>query len=493
MKFCEHGRKFNLSSMQTYLLNDDRISGFVHPLLNAFKLIQNMTTADILRKFIVLAILCCHMCMIRGMPMQDQSSYRKSRQSSQVETHHPSYTNSRSAYGQSTRTRNFLSNFGQSSHERREGSSLVEMDPWGHAIPEQFLNQDEEINSPFEHQQNSLTLQSLGNYSWYKIHQHEAQLQGGGGSLNPASDSFGYNRKRHDVATASDTLMLSSRYRHIPFRDSLHHPGQSSSLHDRASKEYNGEKSKGPEGLALEAREDKDSEDLAGKNVYNECDKQTRWQLKETLHLRTGLLKASLGKKLASKMTVKMRDIILSNDSEEIERVIDELFKEEAERFRHYEKQKWMINMDVNTSKIVVRKMAVVSGWDDEHIRNFFLRTQVSPETAKMILEDTTSDVCKSVMVEMGLDCPFRRVLKRGDKRSDSKTIEVWPWMRGLTESQKSQAISKMMSATGLSKDVCYRLLRQPHAKEDLGFNFLVSHPLEIKAEVEALIRTGAS
>ncbi|UZJ50810.1 hypothetical protein CBS101457_000130 [Exobasidium rhododendri] len=141
--------------------------------------------------------------------------------------------------------------------------------------------------------------------------------------------------------------------------------------------------------------------------------------------------------------------------------------------------------MSIDESIIVAKKIASVTGKKEDHIRNFFLRTQLEEQTAWKIL---TADLeeCKRYAAEMGLD--YHNPNRLDASVPESKIIETWPWMNGLVEDQKKMVIDKMMRITGRSKEWCYDILRQSEAENGLGLYLLNAEDAAAKAKVRSLM-----
>ncbi|UZJ50809.1 hypothetical protein CBS101457_000129 [Exobasidium rhododendri] len=128
--------------------------------------------------------------------------------------------------------------------------------------------------------------------------------------------------------------------------------------------------------------------------------------------------------------------------------------------------------MSMEESKIVVRKIAQASGGkDEEHIRNFFLQTQLEADVAMAILYDTVGEVCQRYVMRMGLDRQNDKIRIVEGEKIPPKTIVVWPWMQGLRQDQKKKdtVIHRLMRATTYDEKECYSLLRQPQVSENTG------------------------
>ncbi|UZJ50756.1 hypothetical protein CBS101457_000076 [Exobasidium rhododendri] len=155
--------------------------------------------------------------------------------------------------------------------------------------------------------------------------------------------------------------------------------------------------------------------------------------------------------------------------------------------------QKWMEGMSMEESIVVVQKMALASGKDAEHVRNFFLRTQPQARKAQEILKTESFDDLKRLVVELGLDTPSDKMVKYGKNYVVSKTIDIWPWMRGTNGEQRDRVIERMKRMTNLTAEECYALLRQPHASNELGRIMYESSDEKLKGIVKALRGYGGS
>jgi hypothetical protein len=199
------------------------------------------------------------------------------------------------------------------------------------------------------------------------------------------------------------------------------------------------------------------------------------------LHLYTGFLRENIANRL--RKTLKEDDLfkILSGDPTLISSAVMSLFSGTLE-ISHG--QRWMEGMSMDDSITVVKKLLSVldSQKDEEHLRNYFLRN-LGRRRAQAIFSGNEAD-CKMIAMEMGLDKPNNRIVKRGSTLGISKTIEVWPWMSGLTDMSKSRIIQRMIDAGFCEKVECYHLLQRGSAHgEDYGRS-LLQMPIDQLAQV---------
>jgi hypothetical protein len=206
------------------------------------------------------------------------------------------------------------------------------------------------------------------------------------------------------------------------------------------------------------------------------------------LHLHTGLLKRSLGKKCNLKFDKAMELAVLSQDREAIKDVRIRLYSSPVRmNYKSFLEQTWMNDMSMEDSQVVVRKIAEASGKDAEHVRYFFLQTQLEEATAKSIL-NASEDQLGPFVMEMGLDRPSTKLVKnRKGNDVDGKNIQTWPWMNAMYATQKRFAIEKMMTITGREKEWCYGLLRQPQTERGFGLYILTAKDDVLKSKLEDL------
>ncbi|UZJ50811.1 hypothetical protein CBS101457_000131 [Exobasidium rhododendri] len=206
------------------------------------------------------------------------------------------------------------------------------------------------------------------------------------------------------------------------------------------------------------------------------------------LHLYTGLLKESIIKKCREHMTEALKDVILNKVTEGVLSARDILYSQSTTRNGYFPlEQKWMHGMSMEDSIRVVAKIADTAKKDAEHIRNFFLRTNLSARTAREILNDEYGgSVCQRYVLEMGLDRPITKMIHKGHQLVLTKTIEVWPWMKKISEDQKKTVVDKVMKATGLTKEECYALMKSPHFTDMTGTELLVARDAQIKNILQA-------
>ncbi|UZJ50814.1 hypothetical protein CBS101457_000134 [Exobasidium rhododendri] len=194
------------------------------------------------------------------------------------------------------------------------------------------------------------------------------------------------------------------------------------------------------------------------------------------LHLHTGFLKESIAAKCRKHFTDTMRSALLSGDYSHIQWVKNVMYP--PEQSRHAAKmlhQIWMDGMSMEDSIRVVKRMSMACGVDEEHVRNFFLRIQMPASKGQKILAIINGNraeshaVIQRYVVELGLDRPNNEMIKKGKYLVPSPTVRFWPWMRNISEEQKKIVIKKLMAFSGLTKEQCFVLLKQPQIEEEMG------------------------
>ncbi|UZJ50813.1 hypothetical protein CBS101457_000133 [Exobasidium rhododendri] len=220
-----------------------------------------------------------------------------------------------------------------------------------------------------------------------------------------------------------------------------------------------------------------------GSSYWSDLPHVAKLTLLQLLHVHTGFLKGSIAKKCREKFEEWMTSALMSREERQIEAVKAALFPTTS-----FLTQTWMKNMTVAQSEEVVHAMARASEKNPEHIRNFFLHMPLREKKAFKILMDAASgQVSRRYAREMGLDRYNEKLYRSGRSLVPSKTIEIWPWMKGLNERQIKVVIKKMREASHYSKEECFELLKQPHVKDELGFDILDAEEDELREILRSL------
>ncbi|UZJ50816.1 hypothetical protein CBS101457_000136 [Exobasidium rhododendri] len=227
-------------------------------------------------------------------------------------------------------------------------------------------------------------------------------------------------------------------------------------------------------------------------NSWFEFSRLIKAQLLDVLHLYTGFLKLSLVKRCRPIFTEELKDALLSDDERKIRWAVRTILPPEKRQHLVLE-QAWMKGMSMSDSIKVIKKIANAAQKNPEHVRNYFLRTQLSAEKAHEILRATTKEELQWYVLQLGLDRPNNKAVKKGPHTVTSPTIETWPWMKGLSQRLKEKVIQRMMKAVkGLTELDCYQLLKQPHVIEEYGRIFIVADEDQVKGMMRRLMAGGS-
>ncbi|UZJ50817.1 hypothetical protein CBS101457_000137 [Exobasidium rhododendri] len=326
---------------------------------------------------------------------------------------------------------------------------------------------------------------------------------GGGSSSTPSAyNAAGLSNDDYQLGQLGN-LHLSDSYQG---QSSSHIPPLSLD-HGAIMQQYNGESasqtrqrqsdhghqsdsSKKRNGKIPETVKDMDKAARQEANPWYSYDNETKTFLVDMIHLYTGLLKESLSKKVRRHFDNKLKDALMSGDETKILWAVERIISFDRKGYRNKKSyQPWMDNMTMPESIVVVNRMSYYSEKDPEHMRNFFLYLPLSQAQARKILNDVTGEVCMKYVVEMGLDRRNDKMIRQGGVLKKSKTIEVWPWMRGLTDGQKKKVIHKVMKAnsTNLDEMRCYTLLQQPQMDEFVTKSILDGTESEVRNIVQQL------
>ncbi|UZJ50825.1 hypothetical protein CBS101457_000145 [Exobasidium rhododendri] len=216
------------------------------------------------------------------------------------------------------------------------------------------------------------------------------------------------------------------------------------------------------------------------KGLYVSSNQQEKAEMLTALHLRTGLLMYNIAIKLRRTLTPQLKSALLSKDETSIQWAKTILFPIEPRILNGLKEQKWMANMTIAQSRVVVQKMSRLVNRDEEHVRYYFLKSQLDEAVAWKIFY-TPDDQCSQFIYPLGLDNVKDKAITSHNRKISAQVIDVWPWMKELEGKYFDAVIAKVAATNGKSLRECADLLRQPQVKSMLGRQILRASPKELQ------------
>ncbi|UZJ50959.1 hypothetical protein CBS101457_000279 [Exobasidium rhododendri] len=187
--------------------------------------------------------------------------------------------------------------------------------------------------------------------------------------------------------------------------------------------------------------------------VWHHREADEHFALVDLVSRRRGYRYTSARKTLAAKLTLELEQGLLSRNLDLIDHTLAILFPIVEGTILPL----WMQEKPEEDSERLVRYMQIISGRSKEVIRNYFLQSRLSSETAHDLLM-ADHDARVRFAVKTGLLSPTNHPKKKVDE-----SVGVNAWQYDLSVKERIQIRDVVMKVFDRSENLAYKMLNQAH------------------------------